>query len=353
MATTTLLHSIIQFGLRLWQRLNKHDARKRPPSRLTNRTASLRCAMRYWECRRAQTMLRSASDGLHILDASGRLVEASDVFMRMLGYQRAELIGQHNSRWWPDDADVSLPDMDDVDDWHEHDGVIGARFQHKDGSFLDVEITAQAIELNGQAHVSLTARDIRARKRATGQFSQLAYHDPLTGLPNRRLLQDQLAKTLAQARRHQRTFAIMFVDLDKFKHVNDTLGHEIGDELLKIVASRLQHCIRAEDIVARLGGDEFVVVLTEIADGCATTQIADKILNRLSEPVIVREHQLAISASIGISEFHGHHQNDIQTLLAQADAAMYRSKQLGGNGYHHASHDHAAAPLLFSNSLQS
>ena len=295
------------------------------------RLVEARTAMLADESRKYQVLLRSTSDGLQILDASGRLVEASHSFFRMLGYQRDELIGQSSTTWWPDDAPVSLATIDEASAWHENAGTFEAKFRRKDGSLLDVEMTAFAIELNGQSHISLSARDISDRKRAAEQIRQLAFYDSLTGLPNRRLLVDRLTHALAHAKRHKRMMAVMFLDLDKFKNINDTLGHDADDELLKEVGDRLTRCVRASDTVARQGGDEFVIMLSEISDARDAERVAENIINALAAPVTLRGQAQRTSTSIGVCLFSGTGNEDIQDLMKKADSAMYEAKQAGRN----------------------
>jgi diguanylate cyclase (GGDEF)-like protein len=177
---------------------------------------------------------------------------------------------------------------------------------------------------------SKTAKIVESLKAANDELQRLALQDPLTKLPNRVLFEDRLNQALVHAQRHNTVFAILFVDLDRFKTVNDSLGHFIGDELLRAVAARLQKLVRAEDTVSRLGGDEFVVLLREITDVSDAATAADKILAGLGLAFRVHTHELFITPSIGISVFPAHGQNG-QTLLTSADAAMYSAKKLGRN----------------------
>jgi diguanylate cyclase (GGDEF)-like protein/PAS domain S-box-containing protein len=176
-------------------------------------------------------------------------------------------------------------------------------------------------------------RDITERKIAEAQIRQLAYFDPLTGLPNRRMLYDHLQLALAQAKRFGRSLALMFIDLDYFKKINDTLGHEAGDKLLKEVAKRLENCIRSGDTVARVGGDEFIVVLSEIAEPQDAAQVAQKIILTMTDPVRFDEHELNVTVSIGITVYPVHGDDDVQSLMKKADAAMYEAKSAGRNAY--------------------
>jgi len=175
-----------------------------------------------------------------------------------------------------------------------------------------------------------TVQDITERKLAEAQISQLAYHDTLTGLNNRFSLQIQLEQALSMAHREQRALAVIFLDLDRFKNINDTLGHAVGDVLLKEVAHRLRDSVRESDIVARLGGDEFVVVLTEVEGAATAARIADKILQTLAQPYRIWEESLHSTASIGLA-FYPNDGEDGETLMKNADTAMYHAKSLGRN----------------------
>lgn len=174
------------------------------------------------------------------------------------------------------------------------------------------------------------AHDITDRKQAEVQIRYMALHDALTGLPNRALLQDRLGQAIAMARRHRAKIAVLMLDLDHFKNVNDSLGHSIGDRLLEAVSKRLKACLRESDIVARLGGDEFVIGLPEASNDANIEQVARKVLASLTEPFRIEGHELAISASIGISQYPADGEAS-EALLQGADAAMYEAKK-GGRG---------------------
>lgn len=174
--------------------------------------------------------------------------------------------------------------------------------------------------------------EIFERLEAEQRIWHLAHHDALTGLPNRSLLHDRLDQALTQATRSEHRLAVMFLDLDRFKRVNDTLGHDVGDQLLKQVAERLREAVRAADIVSRLGGDEFVVILPEIQDEQDASRVAQKILAALAPPVNINGHQLHATPSIGISIFPDHG-NVAYGLMKNADTAMYRAKSGGRNTF--------------------
>lgn len=172
----------------------------------------------------------------------------------------------------------------------------------------------------------------RERNAAEEKIKHMAYHDPLTDLPNRLMLAERLKQAMFEADRNQRLVGILFLDLDRFKSINDTLGHNVGDELLRSVTLRLQECVRVGDTVARLGGDEFAIVLPDISEAGDAARVAGKILERFAQPFRVGLHELYTGVSIGISLYplHGRH---FEELLKEADAAMYRAKDAGRNTY--------------------
>src|SRR3954464_444955 len=160
----------------------------------------------------------------------------------------------------------------------------------------------------------------------------LAHHDTLTQLPNRAMFSERAREAVAHARRHHRAAALLFIDLDNFKTVNDTLGHDVGDALLKIISSRLRASVRGDDFIARIGGDEFCVLLQDIADAREAASVAQKLVHELNKPYRIAEHQVSSGASIGIACVP-QDGDDVATLLRLADLAMYRAKELGRNGY--------------------
>ncbi len=198
-----------------------------------------------------------------------------------------------------------------------------------------VKSGAQDYLIKGQTSSSTLCRAIRyamERHRATQRITQLAHYDHLTGLANRGLFYERLNCAVARCNRNDMAIALMFLDLDHFKTINDTLGHDCGDSLLKTVATRIKKCIREIDTGVRLGGDEFAVLLEQIVSVEDVSAVAERILNLLAQPIIVNQHQLQITGSLGVTIYPWDSANP-QELLSHADAAMYRAKAQGGNNY--------------------
>ena len=177
-------------------------------------------------------------------------------------------------------------------------------------------------------------RDITNRKKAEETIRWLAYHDALTGLPNRMLFNNRLALELNRAQRNQQKFAVMLLDLDRFKDVNDTLGHTMGDRLLQHVGKRLENILRKSDTISRMGGDEFIILLPEITGVKDAEKIAEKIIEAIRKPFQVEGHKICITTSIGFSIYPDNGEN-ADTLIRNADIAMYHAKELGRDTYQH------------------
>jgi diguanylate cyclase (GGDEF)-like protein len=248
----------------------------------------------------------------------------------MLGYRPADLRGFHLRQVFSRDQNESTGQL--INSL----GVLEQTMAWRaaDGTTVDVLAASSFLrDHDGMAvGVVYVASDYTERKRAQEQMEYQAYHDALTGLPNRLLFRDRITMALAHARRTGRTSAVMFLDLDQFKHVNDTLGHTMGDRLLQAIAARLVTCVRAEDTVARMGGDEFTILLADLAERRNAAAVAQKVLEAVRHPVVIGEHELYVTTSIGIATL-GDDGDDAETLLKNADRAMYRAKELGRDNY--------------------
>lgn len=213
-----------------------------------------------------------------------------------------------------------------------------------------VQQGAQDYLVKGQGHPELLTRAVRysiERKRTEERLTYLAQYDHLTGLVNRMLFRDRLAQAMARSKRMQQPIGLMLLDLDRFKAVNDTLGHDIGDELLKSVSERLKSCVREVDTVARMGGDEFTIILEGVASEHNILTVAKRITESISTCFEVKGHQISIGVSIGIT-IYPIDDHSIDELLKHADAAMYRAKQQGGSSFHVHEAAISHSPDLFS-----
>jgi diguanylate cyclase (GGDEF)-like protein/PAS domain S-box-containing protein len=206
------------------------------------------------------------------------------------------------------------------------------KIRRKDGQPRWVDFSAGTIEFDGQPAALGTAFDVTERKRAEEQITEIAYHDNLTGLPNRLLFHDRLRQAVVQAHRGGHRVAVLFLDLDRFKTINDSLGHTVGDRLLRGVSERISDSVRESDTVARLGGDEFTLLLPRVNDATDVAKVAEKILESLRQAFPVDGHELFVTSSMGISLYpeDGH---DPESLVKNADTAMYRAKELGRDKY--------------------
>ena len=209
----------------------------------------------------------------------------------------------------------------------------------KDGSLRSVEVSVQRLELGPRRLLSLTANDVSVRRKVQAQLLEkqqhldhLAHHDQLTGLPNRLYLAAHLPGAIEDAKRTGSMLAVLFLDLDRFKHINDSRGHETGDKLLKAVAQRIRATMRNEDVVVRMGGDEFIVVLKTVASTDQVNEAASRITEAMSEPVIVDGRPLVTTASIGVS-LYPRDGSDMGELLRHSDTAMYQAKDRGRNNF--------------------
>lgn len=281
----------------------------------------------------AERIIESTLEGVIISDAKGRIVSVNPAFTRLTGYSAAEAIGQtpamlssgrHSERFYAG----MWRQLREQGHWQ---GEIWNRRKNGEVFPQFLSITAIRDERGQVSHYAGMFNDISELKEKEENIRNLAYRDPLTGLPNRRLLDDRLDMAIAQAQRHGSRVGVLFLDLDRFKQVNDSLGHAAGDALLAELARRLERCVRADDTVARLGGDEFVVVLADVESCEQVRQTAERLLEAIRQPLWLQGRELVMTGSLGMSVYPDDGL-DRETLLKQADAAMYQIKDSGRDG---------------------
>ncbi|MEJ2088591.1 MAG: EAL domain-containing protein, partial [Gammaproteobacteria bacterium] len=294
-------------------------------------------------------IVNNSPDLVYMLDRNGCFIFLNDRLESLLGYRKEELVGRHYSELVDDDHLEQARNIFNERRMGNRAATNveirlksrlnrrGPRLFHSHSLWM--ELTAEGVysDPNERTRENFVgtygpARDISERKESEELINFQAYHDLLTHLPNRALLKDRLSLAIAHARRNKRKLAVMFLDLDRFKLVNDTLGHSMGDRLLKAVANRLQSCLRRGDTLARFGGDEFTLLLPEVRTKDDVVVIATKILDRLNAPFVIDGHELFVGASIGISIYPEAGDSE-EALIQNADIAMYQVKGRGKNGY--------------------
>ena len=279
-------------------------------------------------------VFESSKEGILITDAERRILAVNPAFTAISGYRAEEVVGKQpdllaSGKHEPDFYRSMWQTIRETGSWS---GEIWN--QRRDGSVFPelLQITTVRSAGGEVLHYVGTFLDLTERKEAEDRIRQLAEFDPLTGLPNRSLLRDRMAQAMARAERENRRVAALVLDLDRFKTINDSLGHAIGDQLLKGVATRLRDLVRHSDTVSRLGGDEFVVVLTGLEHPAQALPAARKILEALAAPFQLGEHELLITPSIGFA-LYPDNAGDPETLLKHAEAAMYHAKNQGRNTF--------------------
>ena len=274
------------------------------------------------------------ADGIMILDTGRRIVAVNRAFTTITGYTPEEVVGHLLTR--PQTLKIPGPTLYSI--WA--DARTAGRWEgevwnvRKNGELYTVRLSLSAVHderRDAVSHYVAVFNDISPHKVHEEWLKHLATHDPLTGLPNRTEFERCCREAMARARRQGHRLAVLYIDLDKFKPVNDTYGHVAGDELLRVLSVRMQQMMRETDIVARIGGDEFSVLLADLDDVSRSYIVACKLLDMLSQPVVSQRGTHTVGASIGISTYPADG-NDPQTLLRLADAAMYRVKQGGRSG---------------------
>lgn len=280
----------------------------------------------------AATVFDNTAQGLIITDASDTIISVNPAFTQLTGYSHEEAVGntpnilrsgRHDTAFFE-----SIRKTAEIDGyWH---GEIWNR--RKSGEVFPVWLSLSAV-VNPQGrttHFVALFSDITEHKEQEQRIEYLAFHDPLTGLPNRSLLNERLEQAITRSQRQRDIFAVMFLDLDHFKTINDSLGHMTGDHLLKTVSERLGSCVRGTDTVCRQGGDEFIIILTDLDNMDDASRVGEKILTRLADPIMIDDHIINTSVSIGISLFPLDSTSP-DRLLDNADVAMYHAKQSGRN----------------------
>ncbi|ROQ42044.1 PAS domain S-box-containing protein/diguanylate cyclase (GGDEF)-like protein [Marinobacter sp. 3-2] len=284
---------------------------------------------------RYRAITEGAANVTLVMDRAGQPLYASPSSLDILGFEPdqvqalnfEELV--HGDDW----PQLQRGFDDSVQSPGKQMPVIRVRIRDAKGQWRDMEGTFTAmLSVPGVNGVVLSLRDLTQLKAAQSELHRLAFYDPLTGLANRQLFRDRLNHVVSRSRRSGEPAALMFLDLDGFKRINDTLGHDSGDELLCQVAQWLVGCVREEDSVARLGGDEFVVLLSRISDSDAAGKVAETILRSLCQRIRLNDHEVGITVSIGITMIP-HDSEDAGTLMKYADLAMYRAKELGRNTF--------------------
>jgi diguanylate cyclase (GGDEF)-like protein/PAS domain S-box-containing protein len=286
------------------------------------------------ELKLSSQVLFSMNEAVVVGELDYQIRSINPAFSRITGFKHRDVVGKHflfltmgkQSREFYNAVETQLLR-------HKHwAGEIHIRTRDRRGILAWLEIN-QVIDNKGEtSHFVAVFTDITARKKAEEDLRVLANFDPLTGLPNRTLFQDRLNQAVTKAHRANSIVALLFLDLDRFKHINDSMGHHIGDLLLKAVAHRLQNAVRDGDTVARLGGDEFTIILEGVAKTKAATIIAEKVLHAFQTPFLLDDKVLTISPSIGIS-LYPEDAKDTTSLIKYADTAMYHAKSLGRNNF--------------------
>ena len=280
--------------------------------------------------------IKHSGEGILVTNAEHRILSANPAFEAMTGYRTDEIIGAEPSvislaESGPE-QEVALAMREALATSGYWQGEVWNRRRSGEGypGWLGVSAVQEAD--NRPMYYIYIFSDITERKEAQKRIEYLAHHDALTGLPNRLLLCDRVAQAQAQAHRMQSRMALMFLDLDRFKTINDSLGHPVGDALLKEVVERLKGCVRESDTISRQGGDEFIILLNDVRDGEAIARVADKIHQRMAAPIVLGSHTLNTSFSIGIA-IYPEDGSDFDTLLQKADTAMYHAKEVGRNSH--------------------
>ena len=278
-----------------------------------------------------RTFFEGGGDAFFLLDTAGHFREVNPAACDRLGYERWELLEMSVTDICTNEA-AAMRVKRAAGLLRDGKAVFESGYVTKSGEVIPVEVHSKVVMFDDKPHVFAHVRDISERRRTEERIEFLARHDALTGLPNRLMLKDHFELALAYAERAGVKVALMFLDLDNFKTINDSLGHHYGDALLQQVATRLRGCVRDTDTISRHGGDEFVIVLADLSDPEAIATVASKIQVQMTPPFDVNGYELNTSLSIGVA-IYPDDGTDFDTLLKMADTAMYHAKEAGRNTY--------------------
>ena len=269
-------------------------------------------------------LMKNANDAILISDMDNnlRIIDTNHQASQLSGYSQEELLQKRYNELIPNPAGDCLQCNGGV-----HRNIV---LIDKDGRQHTIDVSCTRIDLSGRRLRQCIIHDISERKATEERLHHLAHHDPLTGLPNRTLFRDRLQQAILKANRHNTLVALCYFDLNNFKQINDTMGHDTGDQVLTGIARRLKQVIRTSDTAARFGGDEFIIILEELETPAVIKTIAAKILEQLNRPMQTDKHTLQITSSMGIS-IYPETSRDLDTLLSQADTAMYKAKAAGNS----------------------
>jgi diguanylate cyclase (GGDEF)-like protein/PAS domain S-box-containing protein len=283
-----------------------------------------------------RTIFESALDSIFLMDQD-IFIDCNQKTLEMYGCTREQIIGQTTYRFFPEvqpDGSNSLEKAQEIVNAALRGQPQFFEWKHcrYDGTPFDAEVSLNVFSVAGKNYIQGLVHDITERKNAEDRIQYLATHDSLTGLPNRLMFSQLLNHSIQSARRHKRQFAVFFIDLDRFKIVNDTKGHEAGDRLLQEIAQRYKQALRAADVVGRLGGDEFIILIEDVHELSQVEIVARRILFDTVKPMVLLGEECHVTASIGISIFPKDGEDE-QTLMKNADTAMYFAKEEGKNNY--------------------
>ncbi|MBI5848715.1 MAG: EAL domain-containing protein [Nitrospirae bacterium] len=276
----------------------------------------------------------NTNEAVLITDHQAKIIEVNDAFTRITGFEKEEVIGRRPTvlRSYRNSRRAHMHIWKSILRRGSWQGEVWDK--RKNGEIYPVWLSIGPVrdDTNAVSHYVAIAADISAIKKTEERLEHLAHHDSLTNLPNRILFSDRLTQAVALARRNKKMLAVMLLDLDRFKEVNDTLGHRLGDQLLVDVSRRLRYSIREADTISRLGGDEFAVILSDITDIEKAAQVAQHFMQAVSEPFEIEGHKIYITTSIGITIYPAD-SDEMEPLLKNADTAMYYAKSMGKNNF--------------------